>query len=98
VADKTSRKIICTDFAKGHRHDFKLFKESKIYFKKGSKCMADTGYRGIENMHKNSEIPSKKSKKNPLTKEDKKENQRISSDRITGNGSNRLKNVIFAKK
>jgi hypothetical protein len=83
VADKRSRKILCTDFAKEHRHDFKLFKESKVYFKKSSKCMVDTGYPGIEKIHKNSEIPRKKRIKNPLTKEDKKENQRIASDRIT---------------
>jgi len=45
--------------------------------------MVDTGYQGIEKIHNNSEIPKKKSKKKPLTKQDKKENQRISSIRIT---------------
>ena len=29
VIDKSSRKIICTAFSAGKRHDFKLFKESK---------------------------------------------------------------------
>jgi hypothetical protein len=45
--------------------------------------MADTGYQGIQKIHNNSELPKKKSKKKPLTKQDKKENQRISSIRIT---------------
>jgi hypothetical protein len=31
VADKASRKILCTDFDRGGRHDFKLFKNSRTY-------------------------------------------------------------------
>jgi hypothetical protein len=83
VADRASRRILCTDFDKGRRHDFKLFKNSNVYLKKESKCMADTGYQGIQKLHCNSEIPKKKSKKSPLTGEDKKQNQQISSKRIT---------------
>ncbi len=45
--------------------------------------MVDTGYQGIQKLHDNSELPKKKSKKNPLTKQDRKQNQRISSTRIT---------------
>ena len=83
VADKLSRKILCTAFEKGRRHDFKLFKESKVHFKEESTCLVDTGYQGICKLHPNSELPKKKTKKKPLTKEDRKENQRISSIRIT---------------
>jgi hypothetical protein len=83
VADKASRKILCTDFANGRRHDFKLFKDSKVYLKSESKCLVDTGYQGIQKIHRNSEHPKKKSKKHPLTRDDKKRNQRISSGRIT---------------
>ncbi len=83
VADKSRRKILCTAFEKGRRHDFKLFKESKVYFKAESTCLVDTGYQGICKIHPNSEHPKKKTKKKPLTKEDRKENQRISSIRIT---------------
>ena len=45
----------------------------------------DTGYIGIKKIHTNSELPKKKkkSKRNPLTKEDKAENKRISSERAT---------------
>ena len=83
VADKESKRILCTAFDKGRRHDFKLFKQSKVYLKKESKCLVDTGYQGIQKIHSNSELPKKKSKKQPLTKEDKKQNQQISSVRIT---------------
>ena len=43
----------------------------------------DTGYQGLQKKHLNTEIPKKRSKKNPLTPVDKKENQRISSSRVT---------------
>jgi hypothetical protein len=42
----------------------------------------DTGYQGIKKFHANSVLPKKRSKKNPLTKEDKKNNREISSQRV----------------
>lgn len=44
--------------------------------------MIDTGYQGIQKIHSNSKIPRKKTKKNPLTKEDKKNNRQLASDRV----------------
>jgi hypothetical protein len=82
VADKTSGKIICTGFDKGQRHDFKLFKNSKVHLNPKTKCLVDTGYQGIQKLHTNSEHLKKKSKKTPLTKEDKKQNHQISSTRM----------------
>jgi hypothetical protein len=82
IADKTGRKIICTNFDNGRRHDFRLFKESKVYFKATSKCLTDTGYQGFDKIHTNSEHPKKRSKRQPLTKEDKRRNREISSRRI----------------
>ena len=68
---------------KNLQKSYKMFKNSGMYLKAGTKCVADTGYQGIQKFHGNSELPKKKSKKNPLTKEDKKQNHRISSTRIT---------------
>jgi hypothetical protein len=45
--------------------------------------MVNTGYQEIQKLHGNSVLPKKKSKKNPLTGEEKRQNQRISSVRIT---------------
>ena len=45
------------------------------------KVLTDTGYQGIAKIHANSELPKKKTKKNPLTKEDKKNNRKLSSQR-----------------
>jgi len=73
-------------------HDFKLFKRSRLPLKPETKALVDTGFIGIKKIHENSELPKKKSKKNPLTKEDKLNNQRISSDRVLN------ENVIGAVK
>ena len=56
------------------------------------KCEADTGYQGIAKIHANVEIPKKRSKKNPLTQEDKQRNKRISSERVV------VENIIRAVK
>ncbi|KJV77327.1 DDE superendonuclease family protein [Orientia tsutsugamushi str. TA716] len=36
----------------------------------------------IQKIHNNSELPKKKSKKNPLTKNDKKNNRRLAGERV----------------
>lgn len=46
------------------------------------KILADLGYIGIDKICPNSKIPNKKTKNNPLTKDDKKENRKLSSKRI----------------
>ena len=72
VVDKRSKTVICTNFANGKKHDFKLFKDSRVRWTKGSRSVTDTGYQEIQKIHSNSIFPKKSSKKHPLTKEDKK--------------------------
>lgn len=59
-----------------------MFKESRIPLNPKLLLITDTGYQGIKKIHANSEHPKKKSKNNPLTKEDKKQNKKISSERV----------------
>lgn len=80
--DKASQCVVCTNFTNGKRHDFRLFKESKIHFKPSTKVLTDTGYQGLHKLHANSALPKKKSKKCPLTIEDKKTNRALSSQRV----------------
>lgn len=82
MVDKKSKSVICTNVANGKKHDFKLFKESKIRCKPSSEILTDSGYTGIKKIHANSRLPKKSSKKKPLTKEDKKNNRIISSERV----------------
>ena len=46
------------------------------------KAQADSGYQGITSIHKNSETPKKKPKGGKLTDDEKRENRRISHERI----------------
>ena len=82
VIDKKTKRIICLSFSNGKRHDFRLFKESGVHAKPETMIETDTGYIGIIKIHANSSLPKKKSKKYPLSKEDKMRNRRISSDRV----------------
>ena len=67
----------------GRVHDFKLFKQSKVLRKIiQSTILADLGYIGINRLCPNAQIPNKKTKLHPLTKEDKIENNKLSSKRI----------------
>ena len=82
MAERKTRKIICTAFGKGRRHDFKLFKDSKTHIHPSTKYSVDTGYQGIAKLHSNVEIPKKRNKKNPLTIQDKEKNKIISFERV----------------
>lgn len=46
------------------------------------KTVTDTGYQGLGKIHSNSVLPKKKTKKNPLTKEEKCNNRDLSSQRV----------------
>ena len=82
VVDKKNKHIICTSFANGKRHDFRLFKESKVHVKPETMAATDTGYQGIAKMHANSILPIKRRHKHKLTKEEKRFNHQVSSERV----------------
>ncbi len=80
--DKQTHRVICTSFSNGKCHDFRLFKESKTHLHPETKVITDTGYQGIQRLHSRSDLPKKRSKKHPLSKEDKKRNQKLASERV----------------
>ena len=80
--DKKTKQVICTNFTNGKRHDFRLFKESKIHIYQKIKIITDNGYQGLQKIHRNSELPKKRTKKNPLTKEDKQMNKELAKIRV----------------
>jgi hypothetical protein len=82
VVDPKGKKIICTNFANGKRHDFRLFKESKVRFSPGTEAIVDTGYQGLQKIHSKTRIPKKRSKKCPLTLADRESNQILARDRV----------------
>ena len=82
VVGMESKQVICTSFAKGRRHDFRVWAKSKTNIHPEIKTVTDSGYQGIGRLHNNSELPKKKSRKHPLTKEDKKTNRLLASTRV----------------
>lgn len=81
IVDKKSSLIICTDFCNGKKHDFKLFKESKVRWPKNVRGIVDSGYTGIKKLQGTSLLPKKRSKGKFLTKEEKQTNRAIASER-----------------
>jgi hypothetical protein len=82
IVDKKTAVIICTNYTNGKKHDFQLFKDSKIRFNHNIQILTDTGYLGLQKIHNNTQMPKKKSKKHPLTKDDKIKNREISKKRV----------------
>jgi len=66
----------------GKCHDFRVFKESGVKICENIKVLTDTGYLGLQKIHSNTDMPKKKSKKHPLTDADKKQNRKLSSQRV----------------
>ncbi len=82
VVNQKSGIIIATNMDCGKTHDFKIYKKSKNHVHSKIKVQGDLGYQGLQKIHNNSELPKKRSKNKPLTKEDKQRNKKISSSRV----------------
>lgn len=46
------------------------------------KQKADSAYQGAQHLHKNTDLPQKSTKNNPLTKEQKKANRILAKERV----------------
>jgi hypothetical protein len=82
VEDKKNKRIICTAFANGKWHNFRLCKESQVRVKPETEIDTDTGYQGLTRLHADSVLLKKKTKQNPLIKGDKAFNHAVSSRRL----------------
>ena len=82
VVNKKTKAIVCTSCSNGKKHDFKIFKESKVHISLKTLVITDSGYQGLQKIHKNTQMPKKKSKKHPLSKEEKNQNSVTSSERV----------------
>jgi hypothetical protein len=63
VVDKKTKKVICTSFSNGKKHDFRLFKESRVRWTKNRCGVTDSGYTGIQKLQSSTKLPKKSSKK-----------------------------------
>ena len=74
--------MICTNFSNGKKHDFKLFKESRVRWTKETNALTDTGYTGIQKIQSTTRLPKKRRKGKALTKEEQQENRTIAVERV----------------
>lgn len=75
---------------KGKRHDKKISDKDEIYryISHNKEIYQDTGFQGTQKQHPNIQMPKKKTKKHPLTTDQKETNRLISSIRIIAEHSN----------
>lgn len=66
----------------GSKHDFQMFKDDACDFAEHLRILADAGYQGLADLHKNSQTPFKKSKLHALTKREKQSNRALARKRI----------------
>ena len=59
-----------------------MFKESKTRIHSAITVLTDTGYQGLQKIHNKTLMPKKRSKKKPLTQEEKQNNQQLSKERV----------------
>lgn len=82
IVDKKTKRIICTNYSNGKRHDFRLLKESRVHIHPDIKIAVDTGYQGLQKIHTETFIPKKRSKKHPLSQEDKNKDTALAKERV----------------
>ena len=82
MIDQGSKQILAIAHGNGRRHDFHLLKASKLRLHPKTKALVDSGFQGLQKRHAETEMPKKRSKKTPLTKDDKTRNRQISAKRV----------------
>jgi hypothetical protein len=83
VIDLHTLEILFIAQAEGSVHDFTIYKDSTgSAVSPDVKVKVDSGFQGIVAFHANSEVPFKKSKNKPLTKEEKVFNRQLARERI----------------
>ena len=75
-----------------------MLKNSKLHINETIKLLADLGFLGVNKIHQNSEIPHKNSKKQPLTKEQKRQNRELAKQRISIEHVNRMMKIFLILK
>ena len=59
-----------------------MFKESKVRIKQQIEVIADTGYQGLNKLHAKTKLPKKRTRKRPLTKQERRSNALLASQRV----------------
>ena len=83
IFDPEADLVLSADQAEGSVHDFQIYKDHVgSAVSPDVQAKTDSGYQGIASYHANSEVPYKKSKNHPLSKEEKVFNRQLSCERV----------------
>lgn len=83
VVHQTTGQILCTAFAKGCVHDFRLFKQDRVPLLPEQLCLTDKSYQGIAKLHPHSCTPTRKPPKQTLPDSERQHNRQLAKQRIT---------------
>ena len=82
IANQKTAAIVATAFTYGSQHDFQLFQDDQTEIAEHIRVLADAGYQGLAELHKNCQTPFKKSKYHALTQKEKQRNRALARKRI----------------
>lgn len=84
MVNKKRQIMIITKQKSGRRHDKRLADKEHLFtsLPPGIDLFVDTGFQGVDKLHKRTYIPKKRRKDRPLTLEEKEMNKLISSYRV----------------
>jgi hypothetical protein len=82
LIDLEASRILGVAQGPGPMSDLRLFKESDVHVAAEVWCLADSGYQGLQDIHKQTVLPVKKAKGGSLSAEDKHNNSRLAKLRI----------------
>ena len=84
VSDKNKKVLVLSSTKSARRHDKRLADKDLLFenIPESVELFVDTGFQGAKQKHRNTFLPSKKTKKRPLTDEQKQWNKLISSIRV----------------
>jgi len=76
------RRILDVRTGKGREHDFALYKRRAVSPHPATLVLADRGYQGIQRRHARNTTPHKRRRGQPLTHEQRQENQIHAQQRV----------------
>jgi DDE superfamily endonuclease len=77
-----SGQIVCAAIATGKTHDFKLLKRSRLPLRSAQMCLADRGYQGFAKQFEGACLPTKKPRKQQLSRAEKQHNRALAKLRV----------------
>jgi len=76
------RRVLDVRTGKGREHDFALYKRRAVVPHPDTLITADRGYQGIQHRHARSTTPHKRRRRQPLTREQRRENRVQAQQRV----------------